>query len=220
MVKLSSLVVTQILLLLLLHLATSILGLDHYSRADFPEDFIFGSGTAAPQYEGAAFDDGRTPSIWDTFSHSGRTTGANGDVACDGYHKYKEDIKLMVDKSLEAFRISISWSRLIPYGRGPINSKGLQFYNNLIDELISNGERTANGSNTKGYFQWTFLDCLEILDGYGTSFGLYYVDLDDKYLKRSRKLSALWYSNFLKGKNITTLGSITPLISDDLVLNH
>ncbi|XP_012849902.1 PREDICTED: LOW QUALITY PROTEIN: beta-glucosidase 11-like, partial [Erythranthe guttata] len=116
---------------------------------------------ACGKYEGAAFDDGRTPSIWDTFSHSGRTMGATGDIACDGYHKYKVSnpsthkhththiyiyymtmkffVKLMVDTSLEAFRISISWSRLIPYGRGPINSKGLQFYNNLINELISNG---------------------------------------------------------------------------------
>lgn len=57
-----------------------------------------------------------------------------------------------------------------------------------------------NGSNTKGYFQWTFLDCLELLDGYRIAFGLYYVDLDDKELKRYRKLSGLWYSNFLKGK--------------------
>ncbi|MFX6573115.1 family 1 glycosylhydrolase, partial [Acinetobacter baumannii] len=112
---------------------------DSYSRADFPKDFVFGSGTSAPQYEGAAFEDGRTPSIWDTFAHSGHTHGANGDIACDGYHKYKEDIGIMMDTGLEAFRISISWSRLIPNGRGPINANGLLYYNNLINELISHG---------------------------------------------------------------------------------
>ncbi|XP_057782328.1 beta-glucosidase 11-like isoform X2 [Salvia miltiorrhiza] len=110
-----------------------------YGRADFPADFVFGSGTAAYQYEGAAFEDGRTPSFWDTFAHSGGTEGANGDVACDGYHKYKEDVKLMSEMGLEAFRFSISWSRLIPAGRGPLNPKGLQYYNNLINQLINNG---------------------------------------------------------------------------------
>ncbi|MED6218204.1 glycosyl hydrolase 1, variant 2 [Stylosanthes scabra] len=65
--------------------------------------------------------------------------GQNGDVACDGYHKYKEDVKLMVETGLEAYRFSISWSRLIPNGRGPVNPMALEFYNNLINELISNG---------------------------------------------------------------------------------
>uniref|UniRef100_M1AT75 Beta-glucosidase n=1 Tax=Solanum tuberosum TaxID=4113 RepID=M1AT75_SOLTU len=89
--------------------------------------------------EGAAFEDGRTPSIWDTFTHAGFSGGANGDIACDVYHKYKDDVQLMVDTGLEAYRFSISWSRLIPGGRGPVNPKGLQFYNNYIDELISHG---------------------------------------------------------------------------------
>ncbi|CAA2957619.1 beta-glucosidase 10-like isoform X2 [Olea europaea var. sylvestris] len=127
------------LLSLVLHLPVAVHGVDHYSRTDFPADFVFGSGTSAYQYEGAASEDGRSPSIWDTFAHSGHTNGANGDIACDGYHKYKDDIQLMVETNLEAFRISISWSRLIPNGRGPINQKGLHYYNNLIDELISCG---------------------------------------------------------------------------------
>ncbi|XP_031279789.1 beta-glucosidase 11-like [Pistacia vera] len=110
---------------------------NQFSRDDFPADFVFGSGTSAYQVEGAAAEDGRTPSIWDTFAHSGITHGANGDVACDHYHKYKEDVQLMVDTGLEAYRFSISWSRLIPNGRGPVNPKGLQYYNNLINELIS-----------------------------------------------------------------------------------
>ncbi|KAI3449487.1 hypothetical protein Pfo_006152 [Paulownia fortunei] len=124
------------LLPVVVHLVAAV---EQYSRADFPADFVFGSGTAAYQYEGAAFEDGRTPSFWDTFAHSGHTNGANGDVACDGYHKYKEDIRLMSDTGLEAFRFSISWSRLIPNGRGPVNPMGLQYYNNLINELIRHG---------------------------------------------------------------------------------
>ncbi|CAI9105437.1 OLC1v1004362C1 [Oldenlandia corymbosa var. corymbosa] len=111
---------------------------DDYVRTDFPPDFVFGCGTSAYQVEGAAFEDGRTPSIWDTFAHS-HPEGGNGDVACDGYHKYKEDIKLMAEMGLEAYRFSISWSRLLPNGRGPVNPKGLAYYNNLINELISHG---------------------------------------------------------------------------------
>jgi beta-glucosidase len=89
--------------------------------------------------EGAADEDGRTPSIWDVFAHAGHSGVAAGNVACDQYHKYKEDVKLMADMGLEAYRFSISWSRLLPSGRGPINPKGLQYYNNLIDELITHG---------------------------------------------------------------------------------
>ncbi|XP_060178698.1 beta-glucosidase 11-like [Lycium barbarum] len=116
-----------------------VFGIDHYNRGDFPPGFVFGAGTSAYQVEGAAFEDGRTPSIWDTFAHAGFSGGANGDIACDLYHKYKNDVQLMVDIGLEAYRFSISWSRLIPGGTGPVNPKGLQFYNNYIDELISHG---------------------------------------------------------------------------------
>ncbi|XP_057965006.1 beta-glucosidase 11-like isoform X2 [Malania oleifera] len=110
-----------------------------FSRADFPPHFIFGSGTSAYQVEGAAFEDGRTPSIWDTYAHAGRARGATGDIACDQYHKYKEDVQHMVESGLEAYRFSISWSRLIPNGRGLINPKGLAYYNNLINELLKHG---------------------------------------------------------------------------------
>ncbi|EFH64410.1 hypothetical protein ARALYDRAFT_315321 [Arabidopsis lyrata subsp. lyrata] len=85
---------------------------DDFSRYDFPDGFVFGAGTSAYQWEGAATEDGRKPSVWDTLCHS-RNQG-NGDMTCDGYHKYKEDVKLMVDTNLDAFRFSISWSRLIP----------------------------------------------------------------------------------------------------------
>ncbi|KDO67904.1 hypothetical protein CISIN_1g0095581mg, partial [Citrus sinensis] len=118
--------------------ASSALTAVEYTKNDFPPGFIFGSGTSAYQVEGAANEDGRTPSIWDTFAHAGNVLG-NGDIACDEYHKYKEDVKLMAKTGLDAYRFSISWSRLIPNGRGPVNPKGLQYYNNLINELISYG---------------------------------------------------------------------------------
>ncbi|KAG8067829.1 hypothetical protein GUJ93_ZPchr0005g15354 [Zizania palustris] len=111
-----------------------------FTRQDFPRDFVFGAGTSAYQYEGAADEDGRTPSVWDTFTHAGKMPDkSTGDRAADGYHKYKEDVKLMSDTGLEAYRFSISWSRLIPRGKGPVNPKGLEYYNNLINELVKRG---------------------------------------------------------------------------------
>ncbi|XP_057437050.1 beta-glucosidase 11-like [Lotus japonicus] len=116
-------------------------GADTLSRDDFPSEFVFGASTSAYQVEGAADIDGRKPSIWDTFAHAGNGNmyRGDGDIACDQYHKYKEDVQLMANMGLDAYRFSISWSRLIPYGRGPINPKGLQYYNNLINELIGHG---------------------------------------------------------------------------------
>ncbi|KNA14728.1 hypothetical protein SOVF_104960 isoform B [Spinacia oleracea] len=110
-----------------------------YNRNDFPKDFVFGVSTSAYQVEGAALEDGRKRSIYDTFAHRSKHETQNPDVGCDQYHKYKEDVKLMVETGLNAYRFSISWSRLIPNGRGPVNPKGLRYYNNLINELISHG---------------------------------------------------------------------------------
>ncbi|KAM0900691.1 hypothetical protein ACQ4PT_020511 [Festuca glaucescens] len=124
-------------LLLLLLAAPPVLG---FTRSDFPSEFVFGAATSAYQYEGAVAEDGRSPSIWDTFTHAGNIADkSTGDVASDGYHKYKDDVKLMADTNLEAYRFSISWSRLIPNGRGSVNPKGLEYYNNLIDELVKHG---------------------------------------------------------------------------------
>ncbi|XP_058227514.1 beta-glucosidase 11-like isoform X2 [Rhododendron vialii] len=140
MVALSSFpLVSLVLIYLSAPGAILVLCAEEFSRNDFPLDFVFGSGTSAYQVEGAAFEDGRTPSIWDTFAHDGNVHGDTGDIACDGYHKYKEDVQLMVETGLEAYRFSIAWSRLIPYGRGPVNPKGLEYYSNFINELIRNG---------------------------------------------------------------------------------
>jgi beta-glucosidase len=103
----------------------------------FPDNFLFGAATAAYQIEGAAHEDGRTDSIWDAFS---RVPGAvvdahNGDVACDHYHRYVDDVALMADLGLQTYRFSTSWSRVRPDG-GPANPKGLDFYSRLVDQLL------------------------------------------------------------------------------------
>jgi beta-glucosidase len=104
----------------------------------FPPDFRWGAATAAYQIEGAAAEDGRTPSIWDTFSRlPGAVDGGDtGDVACDHYHRYREDVALMADLGLRAYRCSVSWSRVQPGGRGPANGRGLDFYRRLVDALL------------------------------------------------------------------------------------
>ncbi|KAF5180258.1 Beta-glucosidase [Thalictrum thalictroides] len=110
------------------------------SRLDFPPGFVFGAGTSAYQVEGATAEDGRKPSIWDTFTQQGKTFDkGTGDIASDQYHKYKDDVKLMHKMGLDAYRFSISWSRLIPDGHGAVNPKGLNYYHNLINELVSYG---------------------------------------------------------------------------------
>ncbi|GAA3700606.1 GH1 family beta-glucosidase [Zhihengliuella alba] len=109
----------------------------HLATRPFPQDFLFGAATAAYQIEGAAFEDGRTASIWDHFA---RTPGAvinadNGDVACDHYHRYREDVALMKDLGLQTYRFSTSWSRVRPDG-GAVNRAGVDFYHRLVDELL------------------------------------------------------------------------------------
>ncbi len=107
----------------------------------FPEGFLWGSATASYQVEGAVHEDGRGPSIWDTFSHTpGKThNGDTGDVADDYYHRYKQDIALMKDLGLKTCRFSIAWSRIFPEGTGSPNPKGLDFYNRMVDALLEAG---------------------------------------------------------------------------------
>lgn len=109
--------------------------------SDFPPDFLWGVSTAAYQIEGAWNEGGRGPSIWDTFSHTpGKTyNGDNGDVAVDHYHRYVEDVDLMADLGVTAYRFSISWSRLIPDGTGEVNPEGVEFYRNLCGALVDQG---------------------------------------------------------------------------------
>eukprot|EP01025_Chloroclados_australasicus_P050118 TRINITY_DN5731_c0_g2_i2.p2 TRINITY_DN5731_c0_g2~~TRINITY_DN5731_c0_g2_i2.p2 ORF type:complete len:260 (-),score=20.81 TRINITY_DN5731_c0_g2_i2:779-1495(-) len=107
----------------------------------FPDDFMWGSASSAYQVEGAWMEDGKGLSIWDAFSHTEGhiVDNTTGDVAIDMYHKYKDDVKLMKRLGITHYRFSISWPRIIPSGEGAVNQKGVQYYHNLIDELISNG---------------------------------------------------------------------------------
>ncbi|HJQ26099.1 MAG TPA: GH1 family beta-glucosidase [Blastocatellia bacterium] len=107
----------------------------------FPEGFLWGTATASYQVEGAASEDGRGPSIWDTFSHTpGKVVNnATGDTADDHYHRYKEDVQLMKSLGVKCYRFSIAWPRVFPQGAGSPNPKGLDFYNRLVDELLANG---------------------------------------------------------------------------------
>ena len=114
---------------------------DARAREDFPElpgGFRFGTSTAAYQIEGAATEDGRGPSVWDTFTaEPGRVVdGSTGAVACDHYHRVDEDVELMRRLGVEGYRFSIAWPRIQPTGKGPANAKGLAFYDRLVDALL------------------------------------------------------------------------------------
>lgn len=109
--------------------------------AGFPDRFEVGVSTAAYQIEGAVTEDGRGPSVWDTFAHTpGRVkNGDTGDVACDHYHRWPEDVALMADLGVDAYRFSISWPRVQPTGSGALNTPGLDFYDRLVDALLQRG---------------------------------------------------------------------------------
>ncbi|MES5818269.1 GH1 family beta-glucosidase [Streptomyces sp. RG80] len=109
--------------------------------AALPPDFLWGTATSAYQIEGAVAEDGRAPSIWDTFAHTpGKIAGNDhGDVACDHYHRWREDIALMRQLGADAYRLSIAWPRVLPGGDGPVNAKGLDFYDELVDGLLAAG---------------------------------------------------------------------------------
>ena len=118
----------------------------------FPTEFVWGAATAAYQIEGAAHEDGRGESIWDRFCATpGKVrNGDSGAVACDFYHRYPEDIALMRDLGLDAFRFSIAWPRVLPDGRGRVNEAGLDFYDRLVDELLANGIQPLRRRSTTG----------------------------------------------------------------------
>lgn len=115
--------------------------LSDITRASFPKGFVFGTASSAFQYEGAVKEDGRGQTIWDTFSHSfGKVVDfSNADVAVDQYHRYNEDVQLMKDMGMDAYRFSIAWSRIFPNGSGEINQAGVDHYNNLINALLAKG---------------------------------------------------------------------------------
>ena len=107
----------------------------------FPSDFTWGAATAAYQIEGAWNEDGKGESIWDGFTHTPGNIqdGSTGDAACDHYHRYRDDVALMRQLGLKAYRFSTSWARILPDGRGPLNRRGLDFYDRLVDSLLDSG---------------------------------------------------------------------------------
>ena len=111
----------------------------------FPKDFLWGAATASYQIEGAWNEDGKGESIWDRFAHTPGTIyeNQNGDIACDHYHRYEEDVELMAKIGLKAYRFSISWPRIFPEGRGKLNPKGVYFYEKLIDKLLEKNIKPA-----------------------------------------------------------------------------
>lgn len=110
---------------------------------EFPDDFLWGAATSAYQIEGSTLDDGAGPNIWHRFSHEPGMTvaGATGDVACDHYNRWPEDVDLMADLGLGAYRFSLAWARILPKGRGRMNPKGLAFYDRLVDALLERNIR-------------------------------------------------------------------------------
>ena len=111
------------------------------NQLEFPTGFVWGAATSSYQIEGAVQEDGRGESIWDRFAHTpGKIAdGSTGDVACDHYHRWREDIGLMKELGLHAYRFSIAWPRILPAGRGAVNQAGLDFYSRLVDGLLAAG---------------------------------------------------------------------------------
>ncbi|MBW1710066.1 MAG: beta-glucosidase [Deltaproteobacteria bacterium] len=129
----------------------------------FPEDFLWGAATASYQIEGAANEDGKGVSIWDKFSHTpGKIKdGSTGDVACDHYHRYRDDVALMKRLKLRGYRFSISWPRILPGGKGRVNLEGLDFYSLLVDELLA-----ANITPMATLYHWDLPQALEDRGGW------------------------------------------------------
>jgi beta-glucosidase len=128
------------------------------SRAAFGDDFWLGVATSSYQIEGAVNEDGRGPSIWDRFSHTPFNTkqGDTGDVACDHYHRYEEDLALLEWLGVDAYRFSIAWPRVVPSGRGAVNERGLDFYERLVDGLLARGVAPC-----ATLYHWDLPDALE-----------------------------------------------------------
>jgi beta-glucosidase len=158
-------------------------GKPELKAVDFPPNFVWGAATAAYQIEGAAKADGRGPSIWDVFSHTpGKTAnGDNGDVACDHYYRYKDDVALMHNIGLNGYRFSISWPRIQPVGKGQINQAGLDFYTRLVDELLEQGIQPF-----ATLFHWDLPQALQEVGGWSnrdtTAYFAEYADIVSRHL--------------------------------------
>lgn len=129
----------------------------------FPSDFLWGVASSAYQIEGGVHEDGRGPSVWDTFCKvPGAVKGGHtGDVACDHFHRVLDDVKMMADMGVKAYRFSVSWTRVLPDGVGPVNTKGLAFYEKLVDALLAAGIQPW-----LTLFHWDYPDALQNKGGW------------------------------------------------------
>lgn len=132
-------------------------------KVHFPDRFVWGAGSSAYQIEGGAGDDGRGPSVWDTFCkrEGAVSAGHTGSVACDHYHRWRDDVVLMRNLGLQAYRFSISWTRVLPQGAGEVNQRGIDFYDRLVDELLA-----ADIEPWITLFHWDFPDALYLRGGW------------------------------------------------------
>ncbi|MEV3929934.1 family 1 glycosylhydrolase [Streptomyces sp. NPDC049944] len=155
-----------------------------------PADFTWGVATAAYQIEGAVAEDGRAPSIWDTFSHTPGTVdnGDTGDVACDHYHRVPEDIGPMQEPGAGAYRFSVAWPRVVPGGDGPVNEPGLDFYDRLVDGLLEAGITPFATLYHRDLLEWAY--------GYDERFGLVHVDYATQ--RRTVKSSGRRYAELIR----------------------
>ncbi len=151
-------------------------------KKEFPEGFKWGVATASYQIEGSPLADGAGPSIWHRFSHTPGTThdGDTGDIACDHYNRYKDDVTLMKFLGVKAYRFSISWSRIFPKGKGRINERGMDFYNRLVDELLN-----ANITPFITLYHWDLPAALQDVGGWNNrDIAEWYADYADYVFQR------------------------------------
>jgi beta-glucosidase len=150
---------------------------------NFPDKFIWGAATSSYQIEGAWQEDGKGESIWDRFSHTpGKIEdGSNGDIACDHYHRWPEDVNLMRSLNLQAYRFSLAWPRILPNGTGPVNQRGLDFYGRLVDALLE-----ANITPFVTLYHWDLPQVLQDKGGWPERFivdaFVEYADVVSRYL--------------------------------------
>ncbi|MFF0384577.1 GH1 family beta-glucosidase [Streptomyces sp. NPDC004286] len=198
--------------------------------AAFPDNFHWGTATSAYQIEGAVTEDGRSPSIWDTFSHTpGKIDGDdNGDTACDHYHRWRDDLGLIRQLGIDTYRLSIAWPRVMPGGDGPVNAKGLAFYDELIDALLEAG---INPSVTLYHWDlpqvlqdrggWPERDTAEHFAAYASAVAERLGDRVTHWATLNEPLCSAWIGH-LEGKMAPGLTDLTAAVraSYHLLLGH
>ncbi|MEU1282155.1 GH1 family beta-glucosidase [Streptomyces sp. NPDC005805] len=195
-----------------------------------PHDFAWGTATSAYQIEGAVAEGGRSPSIWDTFSHTpGKTDNDDhGDTACDHYHRWREDIALMKELGTNAYRLSAAWPRVVPGGDGPVNGEGLDFYDRLVDGLLEAGIEpnvTVYHWDLPQVLQdrggWTERDTAHHLASYATALAGRLGDRVTRWATLNEPLCSAWIGH-LEGRMAPGLTDLTTAVraSYHLLLGH